>query len=93
VRTAVWIVAIETAFADRRMLIEKRPALFAVTLVTLIVDGVRSDQSLSLRAVRIMTVGAEHLLLSQRVVRRLEQSHPNLLVAPGTQLLLGWLRE
>jgi hypothetical protein len=37
-RTAVWIVAIETAFADRRMLPEKRPTLFAMTLITLIID-------------------------------------------------------
>jgi hypothetical protein len=40
-----------------------------------------------------MTVGAEHLLFPKRVMRRLEQSYPNLLVTPGTKLLLGWLRE
>jgi hypothetical protein len=90
---AVRVVAVETAFTDGRVLPQEGAALFAVALITLVVDRVCRNEPLSLRAVRIMAVRANHLLFPQRMMRRLHDRRADLLVAPRAKLDLAGLRQ
>jgi len=90
---AVRVVAVETAFTDWRVLEEEGATLFAVALVTLVVDRVCRNEPLSLRAVRIVAVRTNHSLFPKRVMRRLHDRRADLLMAPGAKLHLTWLRQ
>ena len=93
VRGAVRIVAIEAAFPHRRMLVEEGSALFCMALVTLVIDGVGGDQPLGLSAMRIVAVGADHLSLTERMMRRFHQGCPDLLMAARAKLQLCGLGQ
>src|ERR1700691_3318492 len=90
-RGAVGIVAVEATFANRRVLPKKGTAFFAVTFVALVIDRIGRNEPLGLSTMRIVAIGAEHLLFAQRVVRGLHQRCPNLLVTSGAELLLARL--
>jgi hypothetical protein len=93
VRAAVRIMAVEAAFPYRRMLVEEGTALFCVALVALVIYGVGGDQPLGLRAVRIMTIRTKHFFFAERVMGGFQQRRPDLLVTPGTELLLAGLSQ
>jgi hypothetical protein len=90
---AVRVVAIEATFTDWRVLPQEGTALFAVALVTLVIDRVCRNEPLRLRAVRIMAVRANHLLFPQGMMRRLHDRRADLLMAPSAKLHLAWLRQ
>jgi hypothetical protein len=90
---AVRVVAIETTLTDWRVLPQEGAALFAVTLVTLVIDRVRRNEPLSLCAMRIMAVRANHLLFPQGMVRGLHDRRADLLMTAGAKLHLAWLRQ
>ena len=68
---AVRVVAVETTLTDGRVLPQEGAALFAVTLVTLVIDRVCRNEPLSLGAMRIMAVGA----LDQSFVHTMVEGH------------------
>lgn len=80
VRSTVRIMAVEAAFSYRRMLVEEGAALFCVALVALVIDRVGGDQPFGLSAMRIMTIRAKHLFFAERVMGRLHQRRPDLLM-------------
>src|SRR5258705_11919375 len=88
VRGPVGIVAVETVFGHGRMFEEERAAFFRMALDALVVNRIRGDEARRLGAVRVVAAGALHLLLAQRMVRRLHQRGSHLLVACRAQLLL-----
>ena len=65
VHRAVRIVAIRAILAHRRVLEEERSALFGVALVASVVNGICLQQTLGGAAMRVMTVGTDHLSFAQ----------------------------
>lgn len=90
---AVRVVAVETTLTDRRVLPQEGAALFAVTLITLVIDRVCRNEPLGLGAVRIMAVRANHLLFPQGMMGGLHDRRADLLMTPGAKLHLAWLRQ
>ncbi len=61
-------MAIQATLANRGMFEQERAAFLGMTLVAGLVDGVRLQQGIGERAVRIVAIVAAHLPLGQRHV-------------------------
>lgn len=85
---SVRIVANRTIFLHRLVRANKRPALLHMTLVTGVIDIVANQLLRKDRAMHVVAVGASHLALAQRMVRRTIDLYALLLVATETQLAL-----
>lgn len=82
---AVRLVTMGAVLRGRRMLVHERPLLFCMALVTYSVDRIFFEVSFGL-AVRVVTVGANHLAFPDRMVRRQGAETVDLRVAPVARL-------
>src|SRR5580765_4376191 len=83
---AMRVMAIEAVLAHRLVLPEKRPSLFGVALVALVVHRRRIDHLGLRRVVRVVAAGALHLAFAHRVMRGTLVFRANLLVAGEARL-------
>ena len=90
---AVRRMAVQAAFADRKVLPQQRAALLRVAVVASLVDRNFLQQLRSRRAVRVVAVGANHLRLANRMVRELVAVGTLLGVAGEALLGLGGLDQ
>ena len=65
----MWLMAVQTAFANWRVFPEKRSPLLGVACVAHVVDGIRVQERARRRAVRVVAVDAGHLAFGQWHVR------------------------
>lgn len=82
-------VAIHAIFGNRRVLPEERTTFLGMTLEALIVHARRIDQLVTDCAMRVVTIGALHLSLSDRMMRDPLHLRTHILVAGAAQFRLG----
>src|SRR5262249_47610000 len=87
-------MTVETIFASRWMLPEKRAAFFGVTGITDIIDRKLPEHLVSFSAMRIVTRGAAHLHIAKLGAKQmrgaLDQSLSLFNMAAKTRFLNAW---
>ena len=83
----MWRMTVEAVFAHWCMLEDERPALLGMTLVAGLVDGIRLQQRVGDRAMRIVAVVAAHLPFGERHVRAAVELQADIFVARGAGLV------
>ncbi len=84
---AVRQMAVQAAFANRRVTEDKGTALFSMTLKANLIDRVRFKEGIRGTAMRIMAVAASHLALEERHMRTLAEFYALLLMAAKTRIM------
>lgn len=83
------VMAGGAVFADRLMLMHKRPALLHMTGVANFIYAIAFHEFGADRAMRIMAIGTAHFALGNRMMRRPVDLRALLLVADEANLGLG----